>query len=45
MRDDLDARVRLAIGAELFAREALMHFAMALPKDEFDVRFGGDIFA
>src|SRR5262245_50484882 len=36
MRDDLDARIRLAIGAELGAREALMHLAMTLPGNDLD---------
>ena len=34
MRDDPHAGIGLAIGAQLIAREALMHLAMALPGDD-----------
>src|SRR5680860_1704321 len=37
MGDDLHAGIGLAIGAQLLAREALMHLAMALPGDDLDI--------
>ena len=45
MRDDLHRRISIAIGAEFFAREALMHFAMTLPQDQLHLGLRGDIFA
>ncbi len=43
MRENDDAGVRIAQLADVFGREELVHFAAALPGDDFDVRVRCDI--
>ena len=43
MREDLDARIALAIGAQVFCAEPFMHLAVPMPQDDLDRRTSGDV--
>jgi len=43
MRQHLDVLKLLLVMAHVFSGESLMHFAVSLPQNDFDLRLSGDI--